>query len=517
MSNVFDQSAPLTQAIIDHLFEVGISSLKITNKSEAYVADLDPLVLLNSFGCTFPSSAKLIIFDSPRASKRVPASLFDFDSDGRLTKKEVGIADPNYKFVLGANLVVAARLMYRALAEDGVLLAVTTPDVYLAIRGALEHYFGSDKFLGELVYQSRVGGGSDSKFLSVDHETILIFAKSPSLINKFQLDKTSKELEKYSQEDEESPYYWDTYIRKQARNYYPIECPDGSFLGIDESGNRISWLWREQTFLEKLGKKDIKFEKVDGKWKLYYKDRLKDVKILRSLALNSTVLSEISPDAPEGMRGGDLLNSKGSEEIKAFTGKKPDYLKPSGYFEFLYKVFNRGGGRVIIPYPEYGAAIEGVMAHTKGDAELIVNNPEDFKGLLQWRFERSDLGRKIFFGENSTHNFKSFFNSGEKIRCELVLNLVSIKFGIQESWSQLKSPSLNIHYVDRDMTAVIYIESFDASQVAAAQKDMEGMLSELGASRYVIFCAVDSIVVREIFFSEMENAVVYKVPDYFIS
>jgi hypothetical protein len=46
---------------------------------------------------------------------------------------------------------------------------------------------------------------------------------------------------------------------------------------------------------------------------------------------------------------------------------------------------------------------------------------------------------------------------------------------------------------------------------------MEGMLSELGASRYVIFCAVDSIVVQEIFFSEMENAVVYKVPDYFIS
>lgn len=517
MSNAFDQSAPLTQAIIDHLFETGISSLKIIDKAEVYVADLDPLVLLNSFSCSFPNSANLIIFDSPRASKRVPSTLFDFNADGVLTKKEIGITDPNYKFVLGANLVVASRLMYRALSDSGIVVAITTPDVYLTVRGALEHYFGSDRFLGELVYQSRVGGGSDSKFLSVDHETILIFAKNPSLVGKFQLDKNSKELEKYSQEDDESPYYWDTYIRKQARNYYSIECPDGSRIELDESGNRISWLWREQTFLEKLAKGDIKFEKVDGKWKLYYKDRLKDVKILRSLALNSTVLTEVSPDAPENLKGGDLLNSKGSDEIKAFTGPKPDYLKPSNYFEFLCKVFNRGGGKIIVPYPEYGSAIQGALSAEKESCNLIVNNPKKFKDLIDWRMKNVSASSKIFYGENSTYNFNAFINSSGKINSNLAINLISVKFGIQENWSELKTSSIKLDYVVHDGVAVIYIEDFDAGQVVIAKKELDKTTLECGDCELVVFSSINPDIVKDVFFKGIEGIAIYKVPDYFIS
>lgn len=516
MSNVFDQSAPLTQAIIDYLFEVGVSSLKTINKSEIYIADLDPLVLLNSYTCRFPNSAKLIIFDSPRASKREPASLFDFDSEGELLKKYIGISDPNYKFVLGANLVVAARLMHRALSEDGVLIAVTTPDVYLTVRGALEHYFGSDKFLGELVYQSRVGGGADSKFLSIDHESVLIFAKSPTAVRKFQLDKSSEELQKYNQEDEESPFYWDTYIRKQARNYYPIECPDKSTLEVDESGNRISWLWRQQTFLEKLEKKEIKFEQINGKWKLYYKDRYKNVKILRSLALNATVLSEISPNAPKNMKGADLLNSKGSDEIKAFTGRKPDYLKPSSYFEFLQSVFNRAGGKVLIPNPEYGAAINGIMANKHKDIELVVNNPEEFKDLIEWRINKAGLKRKIVFGGKSTHTFKSFFTANNEIDHELVLNLISIKFGLLEDWGQLKTPYLNLSYLVQDGTIIIYIESIAIEEIISAQNEMQNIIEKLNANSIIFFSVFEVDLIREVFFEEMENATAYKVPDYFI-
>jgi hypothetical protein len=516
MSNVYDQSAPLSQAIIDYLFEVGVSSLKSANKSEVYIADMDPLVLLNSYTCTFPNAANLIIFDSPRASKRVPASLLDFNSEGALLKKEIGISDPNYKFVLGANLVVAARLMYRALADDGVLLAVTTPDVYLTVRGALEHYFGSDKFIGELVYQSRVGGGSDSKFLSIDHESVLIFAKSPTAVHKFQLDKSSDELQKYNQEDEESPFYWDTYIRKQARNYYAIECPDKSTLEVDESGNRISWLWRQQTFLEKLEKGEIKFENINGKWKLYYKDRLKNVKILRSLALNATVLRDISPNAPNNKNGADLLNSKGSDEIKAFSGRKPDYLKPASYFEFLQGVFNRAGGKVLIPNPEYGAAIDGIMSTQQKDIELIVNNPEEFKELIEWRLDKSGLKSKVSFLDSSTHNFKNFFKVDNTIDQELVLNLISIKFGILEDWGQLKTPLLSLSYTVQEDTAILYIESMKIEAIISVQTEMKEIIEKLNPNNMIFFSAYGVDLIREVFFGEMENAKAYKIPDYFI-
>ena len=299
------------------LLELPVSKLP----SNAYFED--PYALLVSLGQCQPRSFSLIFLDMPRASKRVKVPLPELDHSGEVHWLDVAHNDPDYLFRLKANCLVTARLAINCLDQDGLILAVTTPDTYVAVRTALEQFMGASRFLGELVYQTRVGGGNDSKYMDLGHETLLIFAMSPERIDRFQIQKDPSALKKYSDSDLIGKFYWDTYIRKQARNYYKIKCPDGTFLEKDENGNKISWLWKESTFLQKLKDDEVKFENPDGHWRLYYKDRLKELKILRSLVLNNTDLSEVCENASSGTTGNDLLTQRGSQEINNFSGIKP--------------------------------------------------------------------------------------------------------------------------------------------------------------------------------------------------
>jgi hypothetical protein len=354
------------------------------SKSQAIATFEDPYALLTALGHYRPGNFDLIILDFPRASKRLKVALPTLDQSGNLKWSDVGHEDPDYLFRLKSNVLAITRLAVKTLSSQGLLLAIATPDTYIPVRTSIEQFLGHEGFLGELVYQTRTGGANDSKYMDVGHETLLVFAIDPSRISGFQMKKDPEELNKYSQEDVNGRYYWDTYIRKQARNYYKIKCPDGSLLEKDEFGNRISWLWKEQTFLKKLDDGEVKFEKQDGKWRIYYKDRLKELKILRSLVLNKTELSEISEDATSGATGAGLLTQRGSAEIKTFAGLKPEYLKSSEYFKFILEVFGRGK-RVLVPFSDYGAALFANFSNSKLASELLVNNRPEHEKLVKWR------------------------------------------------------------------------------------------------------------------------------------
>ncbi len=57
-------------------------------------------------------------------------------------------------------------------------------------------------------------------------------------------------LKRYKEVDSIGHYYWDTFKRKSGKQYYPIECPDGTVLEKDEYGNPISWLRSEERFYD---------------------------------------------------------------------------------------------------------------------------------------------------------------------------------------------------------------------------------------------------------------------------
>lgn len=349
----------------------------------------NPATLLQSLQHFHPNSVGLFIVDPPRATARESARLWDLDVDGRFATREVSRDDPDYRYHLAATVLAAVRLMTNALHPEGWITAFATTDTYMMVRGALEQYLGFDRFRGELVYQTKSGGSNDSNYIVTEHESILAFSASSNARN-LRISKEQGELARYNLEDDQGRFFWDTFPRKNARNYYPITCPDGSVLDFDDDGNRISWLWSESTFKKAYAKGDVELRQVDGAWKAYFKDRLKARKVVRSLTLHGSSLGEILGTGGESDGSGrDLQTATGTREVRAFPGIKPDYIKPSRLFSFLIEAFDQGVGPTVVPFSDRGSSAQaGYLKRLYNGTTmegLLVNGTEAGEALWEWR------------------------------------------------------------------------------------------------------------------------------------
>lgn len=467
-------------AISQLLSNQELLEIPVTNSaSNAFFED--PYALLVSLGLCQPTSHNLIFLDVPRASKRLKVRLPEINEHGQIIWSEVAHNDPDYLFRLKANCLIVTRLALNCLAKDGLLLAVTTPDTYIAVRTAIEQFMGTTKFLGELVYQTRTGGGNDSRYLDLGHENLLIFAMDPERVDRFQMQKDPSALKKYSEADEIGRFYWDTYIRKQARNYYKIKCPDGTFLESDENGNRISWLWKETTFLQKLAEGEVKIENRDGHWRLYYKDRLKELKILRSLVLNNTDLSEVSENVSPGNTGNELLTQRGSQEITDFAGEKPEYLKSSGFFRFILEVFGNSG-RALIPFSDYGAAVCAHLDTPGLSSVLITNNQSDHRKLIEWRLKKLSKNQSKLCEVHKSLARRDFLKLDQDIDAmfDYIQAYISNFDRDAVEWSEVSSPSHKL-LVGEGSSLHVLVE-YLGNELQQEPIDLLGELEELGFS-----------------------------------
>ena len=414
----------------------------------------DPYLLMKSMAVLRGASQKIVFLDMPRASMREGAKLIGYASDGSVGWSEVSHSDLDYRLRNRANCLVSAKLALDCLDPEGVLLAIATPETYMAVRGAAEHWLGPDKFIGEVVYQIRAGGGNDSRWLSIEHETLLIFSMNPESVSGFRLKRTAEEIASYDEKDDEGPYCWDTYIRKQARQYYPITCPDGSVLELDESGNRISWLYSHETFKAKLKKGDVKFEKNLKKgWRLFYKARLTELdKIMRSIVTNQSPLSDIVAGADPELTGKIFLTASGSAEIKGCPAEgAPAFLKSSEYYKFIVTTFS-SGGPVYFPFNENGSAlIAGLSDDLKGRA-VTVGNACYSKDYLLWRVASSNMtGTELDFSEGRKLDLLHINGEDEAI----LYSLVKSGFPDVVNWHDFSSESFDVAVGDAKVPVLI--------------------------------------------------------------
>ena len=421
----------LASKIQEHVSLKGLIPLKPQNSERAFATVQNPLQLMATSATIAPSSFGFVFIDSPRATTRSSVQLWTVDSEECGAIKTYTLSDPGYRFHLSANMLVTARYAKQCVSLNGIVAVTTNVDMSTIVKGAFETVFGYDGFLGELVYQIRSGGGNDSRYMSVDHETLLFFAKDPAKVPRITSPKSKAELKKYGKEDGIGRFYWDTFIRKQARNYYPIECPDGSFLDKDEHGNKISWLWSEKTFLERLNQGDVEFRELDGSWKLYYKDRIKELKILRSIVLQKDHLNEIIEEFPESTTGAELLTTEGSKEVKQYE-HKPDYLKSSKYYKFLFNAFAKTARHVLVPFPEHFSAINGLLGSTSSATIHTTISPE-FQDFFRKR-SQDFLSETYISLANPLSPLTAISSIPEEDCLTYYCNLISARYGLESEF-----------------------------------------------------------------------------------
>lgn len=191
------------------------------------------------------------------------------------------------------------KLARNLLTDDGVIFISIDDHEVHNLRKICDEIFGERNFISELIWQKKKGGGNDSKYIAVEHETMILVAKNKnSLPNLFQ--KYDSEYEKrYSEEDTKGKYFWDTFKRKSGKQYYSITCPDGTVLKNDELGNPISWLRSESRFYEDLKNGEIKFLKNNTSWSVFFKQRKPKGKTPRSLLTDYGTTSDGSSEILE--------------------------------------------------------------------------------------------------------------------------------------------------------------------------------------------------------------------------
>lgn len=176
------------------------------------------------------------------------------------------------------------------LATDGVIFISIDEVEFPKLRMLCDEIFGEINHIADFVWKNKSGGGNDSKHIAVEHEYVMMYAKNETSLHKIFEPYKPEYLKRYNEEDEKGKFYWDTFKRKSGKQYYPIECPDGSILEYDDLGNPISWLRSEKRFLQDKEDGEIKFVKTSKGWSIHFKQRLPQGKKPRTVFLEESIL-----------------------------------------------------------------------------------------------------------------------------------------------------------------------------------------------------------------------------------
>ena len=268
--------------------------------------------------------------------------------------------------------LVLARNMLR---DDGVIFISIDESEVSNLRKICDEVFGASNYVSQLVWQNKKGGGNDSLYIAMEHEYILVYARSKSNLNRFYELYSDSYAARYKEEDETGKFFWDTFKRKSGKQYYPIECPDGTVLEFDEDGNAISWLRSKARFEQDIKDGEVRIIKVNNKWSVQFKQRMPEGKKPRSIFTTETVLSE------QG------TTSTGADDV--YTYFKKDVFsnpKPITLLKFILG-FGLGNNDIVIDFfSGSGTLAEAVMLlNTADDGKrryIAVQLEEDIAKML---------------------------------------------------------------------------------------------------------------------------------------
>lgn len=164
------------------------------------------------------------------------------------------------------------RLAANLLRDDGVIFISIDDNEVTNLRKLCDEVFGEENFIGEYVKQSKVGGGSDSKFIVKEHEYCLCYAKCFNSLPEMFVEHDKDYLKRYSEQDGSGRYFWDTFARPGLKNplFYDIKAPDGTIINN-------GWIHSKERFEQEYAEGIVRIiKKNNGEWSVQFKQYLNE-------------------------------------------------------------------------------------------------------------------------------------------------------------------------------------------------------------------------------------------------
>ncbi len=241
------------------------------------------------------------------------------------------------------------------LKEDGVIFISIDDNECANLKILCDEIFGEDNFVGDFIKQSKVGGGSDSKFIVKEHEYCLVYAKNINLTNEMFLKHDDDYLKRYKEIDDKGRFFWDTFSRRGLTNpiIYEIKAPDGTLI-------KDSWIRSEETFKKNYQDGEVRIIKIKDKWSVQFKQYLN---------LNGKKPRSMTTDFGGSIEGkNDIINLFDSDKIFS-------YPKSTKFISTLLKIATNEGDIILDFFAGSGTTAHAVMelnAEDKGNREFIL-------------------------------------------------------------------------------------------------------------------------------------------------
>lgn len=214
------------------------------------------------------------------------------------------------------------RLASNLLRDDGVIFISIDDNEVDNLKKICNEVFGEENFIAQITREA-IKGGSQSKYIRVTHDYILIYSKN---INDVEFGGVEVEGRTLNLQDEKGAYAkgrelnkWGAGSRREdsPSMYFPIKGPNGEDVyPIRNDGTEGRWRLGKEKMHKKVNDGDVIFEKrSDGTYIVYEK--------IRDDSNREKQFISIFKD--------EYINAKGTEEIKKlFQIEKSyfDYAKP---------------------------------------------------------------------------------------------------------------------------------------------------------------------------------------------
>lgn len=156
------------------------------------------------------------------------------------------------------------------LTEDGVIFISIDDNEQSNLKLICDDVFGEENFIACYLKQSKVGGGSDSKFVVKEHEYCLVYVKNVNIADEMFIEHDEEYLKRYKDVDENGRFFWDTFARPGLKNpiHYDIVAPDGTVMNY-------GWIHGQERYEEEIKKGLVRIiQKADGGWSVQFKQYL---------------------------------------------------------------------------------------------------------------------------------------------------------------------------------------------------------------------------------------------------
>ena len=184
----------------------------------------------------------------------------------------------------------------RKLMKNDAVIFINIGDEEISRLLCLSALIFGENWISNLVWRKRGGGGSDSKFISVEHDYILTYSKNRGLAN---LNRLPSKESNYHYKDEKGNHtlkpLHNPGLRDSLGLHYDITCPDGTIF----KGSEHQWVYSRKSFEKMKSEKRIEFRKSKSGWKIYYKLYKDESKgfipfsILYNIATNADATKEL--------------------------------------------------------------------------------------------------------------------------------------------------------------------------------------------------------------------------------